>query len=480
MRILILLIGMLSATASLAQTGYKLSFRVKGWKDTTVYLGHYYGESTFIRDTARVKNEKFVFDGKTDLPQGVYFLVLNKTKLFDFVVGADQDFQMETEADDLFTKMKVTGDPDNDAFFESVRFNAKMHEEADPYVKILQDSTVKEDLKAEARAKYAKVDERVKAFQMEIINRDPKLVTSRVFKSTFSVTVPDAPKKADGSIDSLFQFKYYRAHFFDNFDLADDALIRMPKPIYQDKLKEYLDKLFLQQPDTISNGIYKLADHAKSNPETYKFLVYTCMFLYQAPDVMGLDEVFVNLNKKYFASGEMDFWANVALKKNMKEHAEKISRAMIGRTAPNLMMQDQNLKPKSMYDIKKKYTLVYFFDPDCGHCRVETPKLVSFYNKYKTKFDLEVFAVSADTSLQKMKDYIKEMKMTWITVNEPRTYIDEPYRNLYYAETTPTLYILDDKKKVVARKLPVEKVEEFLTNYEKYLKRKAPASPKGT
>ncbi|MFM8851089.1 MAG: DUF4369 domain-containing protein, partial [Cytophagales bacterium] len=70
-----------------SQNLYKIEFKIKGWKDTTVYLGHYYGESTLLRDTAVVKNEQFVFDGKDKLAQGVYFLVLDKTKLFDFVVG---------------------------------------------------------------------------------------------------------------------------------------------------------------------------------------------------------------------------------------------------------------------------------------------------------------------------------------------------------------------------------------------------------
>ena len=82
--------------------------------------------------------------------------------------------------------------------------------------------------------------------------------------------------------------------------------------------------------------------------------------------------------------------------------------------------------------------------------------------------------------LQKMKDYIKEMKMTWVTVNGPRTYLKENYHNLYYADTTPTLYILDENKKVIARKLPTEKLNEFLTNYEKFQKSKAANGNKGT
>ena len=77
------------------------------------------------------------------------------------------------------------------------------------------------------------------------------------------------------------------------------------------------------------------------------------------------------------------------------------------------------------------------------------------------------FAVSADTSMVKMKKYIKDMHLEpWVTVNGPRTYT-EHYQKLYDAFTTPTIYVLDEKKKIIAKKVPAEKLEDFLTRYEK-------------
>src|SRR6185436_9191763 len=113
---------------------------------------------------------------------------------------------------------------------------------------------------------------------------------------------------------------------------------------------------------------------------------------------MGLDEVFVRLYDKYYESGEMDYWVNKAMKKSMKDYADKLRNSLIGKTAFNLAMQDQNKQRKALYDITKKYALIYIFDPDCGHCKEETPKLVTFYNQNKAKFDLEVFAVCLDSS----------------------------------------------------------------------------------
>jgi thiol-disulfide isomerase/thioredoxin len=299
-----------------------------------------------------------------------------------------------------------------------------------------------------------------------------------LINATRPITIPDPPKKADGSIDSTFQLKYYRQHFFDNFNVGDDAMIQLPKPMYQEKVKEYLEKLFVPQPDTITKAINELVAKARKNPETYKYMVMTGMYLYQMPEIMGLDEVFVSLYDKYFASGEMDYWVNSKTKQNMKEYADKVRSSMIGRPGTNLIMQDDKLQPRALYDIKAKYSIVYFFRPDCGHCREETPKLVEFYNKNKAKYNLEVYAVASDTSMKAMRDFIKEFKTPWITVNGPRSYLTKHYSQLYHADTTPTIYILDDKKIIIAKKIPVKQVDDFLSKYEAREKAKKAASNK--
>jgi len=473
--VLFLVISFISVS-SFAQEGYKIDFKIKGLKDTTAYLGYYYGETTYVNDTALVNQTgAFSFSGKKSLPQGVYLLVFKKgkesIKAFDIVISSDQQFAMETDTEDYIKNMKVTGDQDNKIFFENIINNIQRSQEAEPFVKILQDSLLKEESKKEARDAYNNISKKALAYQDEIIKKYPATLTARIIKANKTIEIPDAPKLANGRVDSTFQFRYYKAHYWDNFNLADDAMIRMPRPFYMEKLKDYLTKLVIPQPDSIIKEINKLAAVARKNQECYKYLVWMCVVQYQNPELMGLDAVYVQLFDKYFASKEMDFWINEKTKKNLKDHADQLRLSLIGQTAPNLIMQDQNLQPKDMHALKNKYTILFIFDPDCGHCREETPKLVNFYNTNKKKFDVEVYAVSADTSIQKMKDFIKEMKMPWITVNGPRSYVGN-YQKLYDAAQTPSLYVIDSKKKIIAKKPPIEKLDEFLTHYEASLNRK--------
>jgi peroxiredoxin len=460
-----------------AQEGYKIDLKIKGLKDTTAYLGFYLQENFFVKDTAQVDGAgNFSYAGSKTLPQGVYFIILHQTRIFDLVVGPDQRFSLETSTEDYVKKMVVTGDDDNKVFFESSLFESGLNTEAQPFISTVKDSTLKEEEKKKARQHLTSINEKVTAYRQSIIEKYPLTLTARMMKAAKPIHVPDPPKKPDGSIDSTFQLRYYREHFFDNYNLGDEALLRLPKIFYWEKVNEYLTRLFVQHPDSLTKAIDGIVAVAKKNKDTYRFLVWKCLGTYQQPEIMGLDEVYVNLVDKYIATGEMDYWLDKKTIQNIKDYANKVRRAMIGRTAPNLIMQNENLQPRSLYDIKAKYTLIFFFKPTCGHCREEAPKLVQFYNSAKKKFTLEVFAVSTDTSMKEMKEFIHEMKTPWTTVNGPRSFIKTHFSDLYYAETTPTIYILDERKKIIARKLAVDQLSGFFENHEKFTNRKAALS----
>jgi len=453
------LVIILSATA---QEGYKIDVTVEGIADTTVLLGNFFGESTYVKDTAEADaNGHFVFDGKEPLEKGIYFIVLNKTRLFDFPIGKDQHFTLKTKQPDYVLNMETSGDEDNQLYFDDLSYNAERNNEAEPLLKVLRDSTSQESEIAKARAELTQLNDKVMAHQMQIIENNPDAIVSRIHKANKRIDVPEAPAGVEDVQD--FKYQYYKSHYWDYFDLADPVLLRLSSPVYREKYNTYLDKLVVQHPDSLIKEIDAIVAEAKSNKDTYKYAVWTAMIKYQYPEIMGLDAVYVHLYDKYFATGEMDFWANDQLKKNLKDRADQLRNSLIGATAPNLIMLDQNLKKQSLHNIDHDYTVIYFFDPDCGHCKKETPKLVEFYDK--TTYDVEIFAVSADTSMTKMKNYIKDMGMSWITVNGPRT-LTEPYQNLYDATTTPTIYVLDRKKKIIAKKLPADRLEEFLNRYE--------------
>lgn len=453
-----------------SQNGYNLRFKVDGWRDTVVYLTHYYGETHYISDTAIVdKHGSFYFRGKIKLKdRGIYFISTisagKATRQFDILLADNQDFLMTASAKDLINSAKITGDVENELFYQNIKFQVNQRQLATTVENIVRDSTSSPEKKEEAKRTYSKLTDELLTFQNNLIDKNPKTLTSKIILAYRPLKIPPPPRKSDGSIDSTFQLRWYREHFFDNFDLSEPGLLCLPDPLYKQKIDEYLDKLYPPIADSVSLAAFRLIDKSSSNKQTYRYTVWNTLSKYLQPEIMGLDEVFVNVYDKHVASGEMDFWIDRTTKTNIKNHADRLRKSLVGKIGENLIMQDASLRPQSLFNIPSKYTILYIFDPDCGHCKEETPKLVTFYNS--KKFDVGVYAVCADSSIQKMKSYINEMKMTWTTVNAHRTYT-KWYQDLYDAIATPSLYILDRNRRIIAKKIPADKLGDFLTQYEK-------------
>ena len=98
-----------------------------------------------------------------------------------------------------------------------------------------------EPLKTERSAKVAakesteEVDIKMKAIDKSVIDYKlnfeklhPDKFLSKIFMATKEVEAPPAPILANGKKDSTFGYWYYKNHYFDNFDIADDRLLRTP------------------------------------------------------------------------------------------------------------------------------------------------------------------------------------------------------------------------------------------------------------
>jgi len=284
------------------------------------------------------------------------------------------------------------------------------------------------------------------------------------------VEVPDAPILPNGKKDSTFTFKYYKAHFFDNLDLADERLLR--SPIYFPKVKQYLDNMTLQVPDSIIKEGDYMINKAKANKETFKFLIWYMTGNYETSKVMGFDAVFVHEAKKYYATKQA-YWVEEKQNKKIVDRANQLDSILIGKTAPNLIMQDSlvRLTPDfntySLLDIKAKYVLVLFWDPDCGHCQKEIPKLVDLYDKLKTKYGIEIYAVGCVSELGPWRKYIRDHKLRWINVVD--AFNKNNYKRKYDIYSTPVIYILDGNKKIIAKRLEADQIEGFFEQYMKML-----------
>ena len=113
----------------------------------------------------------------------------------------------------------------------------------------------------------------------------------------------------------------------------------------------------------------------------------------------------------------------------------------------------------TIYDVKAKYTILYFWDPSCGHCQKETPVLKALYDSIKAK-NVKVYAVCTEQNVADWKKYIIKHNLNWINVLDYKNVTG--FHTTYDIYSTPVVYLLDENKKILAKRLSVDQLREVM------------------
>jgi thiol-disulfide isomerase/thioredoxin len=187
---------------------------------------------------------------------------------------------------------------------------------------------------------------------------------------------------------------------------------------------------------------------------------------------MGHDAVVVHLADRVYLAGKAP-WAAKEYIDDLRKKVERLRPNLIGGKAPELLMNSFSGYYVSLYDVKADFTIVYFWEPDCGHCKEATPVLKKYYDENKQK-GIEVFAVCTHHDKEKWEKYIVDNGLMWINGWDPERL--SRFDMLYNVESTPLVYILDREKKIIAKKLSVEDIGPFIDSYRQYLAQVRPSS----
>jgi peroxiredoxin len=456
-------IGVFKAPLTQAQPkGYNIKVKITGIEDSVCYLGYHYGDQKYLQDTATVEKDGWVnFVGKKTLPTGVYFIYTPNKVFFEIIVKEPQ-FTLETNVENFITSMKVKGSPENLIFNDFQRFMMKNQKKADDLSKRMEKAKENKDSVELLRKEIAAINQEVKDFKTSLLKKHPETFTARLIHIMDRPEVPEAPKDANGvPLDSLFAYKYYRNHFFDQIDFASSDILRTP--VFHGRLMEYFDKLIAQHPDSIAKAADVILTKAAQDKDVFRYVLVKLTHKYETSKIMGMDAVFVHLAENYYLKGKAD-WADEELLGKFRERVKELKPTLIGKKAPGMILMDTLFSQVSLYNIPAKYTVLYFYDPDCGHCKKKTPMLKDIYFKLKPK-GVEVAAICTVTDIKKWKKYVKDNELEWLNLADP--YYKSNFREQYSIKSTPVILILNEKKEIIARRIDVEDIEPFLEHYSK-------------
>lgn len=466
--------------------GQKLKFKVIGEKDTTVFLIKYYGKNLLYADTAEMKNGIVEFNGAKQKP-GIMGLLLPGQKFFEFIYN-NEELHLETKKPDLLQNLVVKKSVENTIFIE--------------YIKKIGEYRSKSTQLGNQRDKFSKDSEEYKKFnkqidsignlvermQMNIAESHKDKLVGKIVKMSMDVKIPDAPRNEKGIItDSTFQYRYYRDHFWDNIDLNDDRLVNTQ--VFHNKLEYYFGKnMLIQNPDTIVKYAYKFCDALNPKSEVFKYSVVYVTSTFEKSKVINMDKVFVKMGDRYYCAKNQEgkspaFWMDDEKLKQLCEKVNTNLRLVYGEVPPNISLRDTtDVNWKDFYSLKSEYTILYFWDPECGHCKKTTPKLEKLYAEKLKARNVEVFAVSKalGDEFGKWKKFIKDNNLTFINVGltdnlykeaveDARKFVPKytslealNFHDTYDIYATPKIFVLDKDKKIVSKGLTVSQLEDFL------------------
>jgi thiol-disulfide isomerase/thioredoxin len=186
---------------------------------------------------------------------------------------------------------------------------------------------------------------------------------------------------------------------------------------------------------------------------------------------MGQDKVFVHIYQNFFAKGDTVL-LNDASKKSIRERAYSLMANQLGLPAPILVLNDEDEKRFALHNMKATFTLIAFWDPTCSHCKVEIPKLDSMYKASWMNNDIKLIAVNINNKEKTAwKAFIKEHQLNkWINAYQTDEDLNKEIkegkpttiRQLYDVYKTPTFYLLDKDKKIIAKNLSIEQFNDFI------------------
>ncbi len=463
------------------QAQYNIKLKIKGVKDTVVYMGNYFGSKRYAIDTAKVDSKGVaVFKGDKKLDGGMYMMLFPSRNMtfFEFLVPDDQNFTIEADTTEFYTKnIKAKGSIDNTEFFafqkELNSIGKQLHDLEMKY----NDAKKKNDtaLVNKTKKQLQELSKQRTAF-LEKTAKNTKSKTLRTIVNLMrDVKIPDNFKISDDvsnkdSVLRILKYYYYKNHYWDLIDLSDSTILRTP--MFEPKLKQYMTKTLVQHPDTIIEEGEKLIEKAGKSPQVFRYLVVYMLDYNNESKLMGMDKVFVEIANKYYLTGRAT-WADSSLIAKVKDRAEKMAPNLVGNQAPDLQrLYGYDNKYHSLYDLDNDYIVLVFWEPHCGHCKKEIPILHKVYTELKEEgINVETMAVYTQVDEKPWREFIKEKGIDdWVNVYDRYQFTN--FRNLYDVYATPTIYVIDKDKKIIAKRIGAEQVKSFIEKIEKLKKDK--------
>ena len=449
---------------------FELKITFKPFKNQFIYLGYYMGKQRPIIDSVMLdNNSSAVFKKNKKIEKGIYLIGYpGKSGYFEILIDKEQKFSVFTDTLNVMKTLTFEGSLDNTLFLQYQNFTADKAREIEDAKAMLPLAKTKVD-STNLQAIIKKGESDIQQNRNSIITNNPDATITALLKAMRDPVIPSAENHPGGKYDSTFAYRYFKDHFWDDAYFYDERLVRTT--FFEDKLDRYFEQLVPLNPDSVIKELDWMLAYASINDEMQRFLLVKFVNRYLNLKYLWEDKVYIHLFEKYFSQKNYS-WLSEAGKKTIFDRAYSLMANLMGNPSAEIELPDSTGKQKKLFAITEPYTLVVFWDPTCGHCKETLPRIDSIYRAKWKALHVKIYAIAKETDGTK-KDWLNfvnehdlkgwEHVYNSKTENNARVNNNIPsYYQLYDVQTVPTLYLLDKDKRILAKKVTFEQIDEVL------------------
>lgn len=421
-----------------------------------VLFAKYLLDNLYVVDTLLPdESNKFVINQKDTLNEGIYALAFN-------VNGGNSilQFCLDNSVDNYSLFIEDVAKPQTTSTIKGSEIAQSLNE----YMFFLRERSIEASQIPEDENKQEKLNKltkQVNGFQRDFVERYKGTLPGAFVGASLPIEIPDFEDIEDEKERGVARWWYNKQHYFDFVDLKDDRLLYTPF-LYK-KINDFIDNLTSPAPDSINASLKFILD--KMDPESDMFRAYLSTYLtkYATSKIVGYDAVYVFLAEEYYEKGYA-YWVDEEKLAKIVDEAKKMKPTLMGKLAPDIILQDKEGKKMSLHEFESEYTILLFWAPDCGHCKKSMPDIIEFYNKFKDK-GVEILGICTKfyKDAESCWEFVEEKEIDiWLNTMDP--YHQSRYKILYNINSTPQIFILDKDKNILVKRIGSEQLEEVMEN----------------
>lgn len=392
-----------------------------------------------------ISNGKFSIEFPQNAPKGMYRLLYSQQNngFIDFIYN-NKSVELKFNPKNPLNTLTFLTSEENKIYqnyqIESTKNKHKLDSIQLSFFNT-KDEVQRENLKNSYAKTYKIYNEKQKYY--EILTKGK--LSNHFIKSSFKYYVPHIIQTPQEYLNSEKQ------HYFDYVDFKDKVLLN--SVFLSEKVTDYVFYLNGSDDMEVQNKLYKNAINevfkkVGDNLLLKKELLITLMYNFSQLENTVLIDYLIN---NFYNKLPVELKDETAI----NQIQEKVKLA-IGKIAPDFSFE-KNGKKIALSELNKaeKYILV-FWSTGCSHCLNEIPKLYD-YTKNKTTVHVVAFAMENDDT-----DFNKYNSMftAWTNILGLKKW-QNPIAREYQITSTPTYFILDKDKKIIAKPEYFEDVKAF-------------------